>query len=345
MTDFNYSYNSQYAPPSAFYFRDPEADLNRQKRLQKKSLRSTSNKLGFFVTVYLVTMYLLSFIFVLAMGSKMDYNNEYQLFLINVAVAVGASLIPGMIFMFALKGRVSDVLTHTHVKPSLMFPLVMFGLSTAMLANIAASMFDNNISLFQLENYGNPTAEGQTLEAFIYSVIGTAIVPAFAEEFAFRGIILSHFRKYGDAFAIFASALLFGCMHGNTTQIVFAFLLGLIFAFIDVKTNSIIPSVIVHFLNNLYAVISNTLQSHPALTDQQSSFITTAIVVMICTIGILSLIYLAKTKKDFFRVSDSTPLCSLLSFKEKIGALFSNPGVIIAMSLFLIETIYNLFPQ
>ena len=47
------------------------------------------------------------------------------------------------------------------------------------------------------------------------NALATAVVPLFVEEFLFRGVILSQFRKYGDVFAVIASALLFGLLHRN----------------------------------------------------------------------------------------------------------------------------------
>ena len=75
----------------------------------------------------------------------------------------------------------------------------------------------------------------------------TAIVPAVFEEFAFRGVVLNKLRKFGDSYAIIMSAVLFGLMHGNLSQIPFAFILGLVIGFIAVKTNSIIPGILIHF--------------------------------------------------------------------------------------------------
>ena len=333
----NYNY-------SGAYYYSPEQQLRLQKQQQISAMRSDCNKVGFFVMIYFLAMYALVYMCVfLIKGGILSSSKENEFFM-NILYAVGASLIPGLIFIAASKTRISDVLTSTHVKISKMLPIIMFGMGVAMLANVAASLFDSNISLFQLKNYASQDTEGSTLFEFLLSVIGTALVPAFAEEFAFRGIVLSRLRKYGDSFAIFASALLFGAMHGNTTQIVFAFLLGLIFAYVDVKTNSIIPSVIIHFFNNFYAVLANSMVNSNTLTEQQSQLFSYILMVAFSLLGLLSIVYLSKTDKYFFKLNDSAEAVSLLEFKNKINTFIINPGVMIALSLFTAEMIVNMIP-
>lgn len=323
---------------------NPEQQQRLQKHYQMSGLRSLSNKLGFFVTAYFVSMYVIFFGLSILIGLGVLANTKDIEYLSQIFYAVGASLIPGIIFLAASKEKISSVLTHSHVKLTKLIPVLMFGMAVAMLANIAASIFDSNISLFSLENHATQDTEGTTMAEFWLSVLSTALVPAFAEEFAFRGIVLNRLRKYGDSLAIFGSALLFGAMHGNTTQVVFAFLLGLIFAYVDVKTNSIIPSVIIHFVNNFYAVLSNSIVVNNTVTEQQKNLFAYLMVFGFVFIGLLAAIYLAKSDKSFFKLNDTTEASGLLSFKDKISAFILNPGVMIALSLFTAEIIVNLIP-
>ena len=95
----------------------------------------------------------------------------------------------------------------------------------------------------------------QTAVGYIILTLNVAVVPALIEEFVFRGVILQPLRKYGDKFAIIVSSVLFGLMHGNMTQIPFAFLVGMALGYFCITTGSIWTSVTVHFLNNLSSVI------------------------------------------------------------------------------------------
>lgn len=69
------------------------------------------------------------------------------------------------------------------------------------------------------------------------------------EEFAFRGILLSSLRRYGDNFAIVASAFLFGLVHYNLYQFFLAFGAGIFFGY-GVIRYSLRFSILLHILNN-----------------------------------------------------------------------------------------------
>lgn len=89
----------------------------------------------------------------------------------------------------------------------------------------------------------------------IMMTLNIAVIPALIEEFAFRGVLLQPLRKYGDKFAIIVTSVAFALMHGNMTQIPFAFAVGLALGYFCIATDSIWTSVTIHFLNNLSSVI------------------------------------------------------------------------------------------
>ena len=89
--------------------------------------------------------------------------------------------------------------------------------------------------------------------ATFFSVI---IAAPILEEAIFRGIILNGLLKnYPPQTAIIASAAIFAAVHLNPWQAIPAFLGGLLMSWMYWKTNSIIPGIILHFCNNLFATI------------------------------------------------------------------------------------------
>ncbi len=99
--------------------------------------------------------------------------------------------------------------------------------------------------------------DNPTVSAVAFEILYLLIVAPIAEEFVFRGIVLKTIAPYGKKLAIVVSAALFGLMHGNLTQFLGAFVCGIVFAAVDVKYGSIVPSIIVHMLNNSLPLISN----------------------------------------------------------------------------------------
>ena len=84
----------------------------------------------------------------------------------------------------------------------------------------------------------------------LYIVI---IAPVF-EELIYRGIALNCFNAVNRTFAVIASSLIFALMHANFNQIFNGFLLGLVFAYIAMKSKSIIPAIICHIVANAHAM-------------------------------------------------------------------------------------------
>jgi membrane protease YdiL (CAAX protease family) len=88
--------------------------------------------------------------------------------------------------------------------------------------------------------------------------------PSIFEEVAFRGIVLTVFlSKYSERKSIIFSALGFGLMHllnlANGAdlvwvvgQVVWAFIIGLFYGFVFVRTRSLLPPMIVHYLGNVF---------------------------------------------------------------------------------------------
>lgn len=83
-----------------------------------------------------------------------------------------------------------------------------------------------------------------------------AIVAPILEEIIFRKIIFGSLYKRMNFFlAALLSALVFGIIHGEPEHILVYASMGLVFAFLYVKTNSILTPIMVHIGMNSYAVI------------------------------------------------------------------------------------------
>ncbi len=119
-----------------------------------------------------------------------------------------------------------------------------------------------------------------------YLAIG--ILAPIVEEMVFRGAILrtllllggrgndqssmlnAQSSKFKAFAAILISALLFGAVHGNVQQFVHATLMGLLLGWMYYRTNSIVPGIVFHWINNTAAyVIANVIPNseHARLVD------------------------------------------------------------------------------
>ncbi len=90
------------------------------------------------------------------------------------------------------------------------------------------------------------SAGSQTISMFLYA----GIIAPIVEELVYRGFVMRHLEKYGKMLAVVVSSIMFGAMHGNLPQAVFAFFVGLILGYVAIEY-SIIWSIILHILNNM----------------------------------------------------------------------------------------------
>ena len=320
------------------------------KFIQARTIKKTSSGLGFFVFAYFATMLVLSyvFIFISFLATSFKSIDTVAMFYMEIFISVFSAFVPGLFYFLISRRSMSDTIKTSYVRQKELWAIVFVGMAVAMVANTASDMIQTNFSFFGLQNTLDMTSKANTPLEIVLYIISTAVVPAFAEEFAFRGILMGTLRRFGDAFAIITSAIVFGAMHGNIVQVPFAFILGLVFAYVDCKTNSILPSIIIHFINNFYAVMLDVLQNTGVFSDRVFMMIYFILIAVFCILGLVSFFLIIRKDKNYFRISDqSIQACVnepkfLLSLKEKIKAFFINPGTLFVMILFSIETVINI---
>lgn len=90
---------------------------------------------------------------------------------------------------------------------------------------------------------------------YVSIVISIALVPAFCEEFLFRGFVQSSFEKKLNIFwTIVITSIIFAVFHFNPFALLPLFVLGAYFSYVVYLTDSIFISVILHFLNNFFTI-------------------------------------------------------------------------------------------
>ncbi len=117
----------------------------------------------------------------------------------------------------------------------------------------------------------------------IFSLILThAVLTAVLEEALFRYVPIAFIAPHSKKYAVIFSALFFAFAHCNLYQLPYAFAAGVAFAVIDIAAGSIIPSLLLHFLNNLISIFW--------LRGMGDSRFVIAYVIVLCALALLSLI-------------------------------------------------------
>jgi len=95
-----------------------------------------------------------------------------------------------------------------------------------------------------------------TAPPLVLVLAATCLAAPLAEEVIFRGVLARTLAtKLHAGLAIAISALAFGAFHLNLAQGIPAAVLGAAFAFITLRADSILPTIVGHALNNLFAVL------------------------------------------------------------------------------------------
>lgn len=101
------------------------------------------------------------------------------------------------------------------------------------------------------EQYDSAT-EVYTLGGLVPYIIGGVILAPIIEELTFRGFMQTRFsRAMPTTAAVIAVGVIFGAVHGNLVQAIYASLLGILLGEIFVHGGSIYASVLCHFGFNL----------------------------------------------------------------------------------------------
>lgn len=329
-----YSYN-----PNGYNYGYNQFDYN-EKLYEKKTLSTVSVTCGLAVVAFAAIGFVASLIlmssdaFMNLYKTNSVFENSFMCLLSVVAV-----LLPFYFAYVHLKQKNIifglELGTPHNTKEFLfLIPIgVMICLIGSALTGIFSTLVDSwfNITFEQPTDYSNYT----TASGIIFSFLQSAIIPAFVEEFAIRGVVLQSLRRFGDKFAIIMSALVFALMHGNMVQIPFAFIAGIAFGYIVIKTGTLWSSIIIHFINNSIAVSAMIATDNLATT--QANIVLAVMNLSVYIIGAICLFaYIKRYGKKLSGLSNGA--CRCLSTGEKTTQFIFTLPMLIAIAYLVYET-------
>ena len=186
---------------------------------ERRQIRRASNAIG---AAFLIMTALTTFLSV-GTGLLLSYGVHNTallrdagfLWMEQVWLSVIGFVLPFGLAAKLMDFRLSDLIVMRRVRASLLLPLVMICMGAFLLGNVATSY------LGQIFEGMGVTPTQASIEAprgvwgTVLYYLSISAVPALVEEFALRGVVMNSLRRFGDGFAIFTSAALFGLMHGN----------------------------------------------------------------------------------------------------------------------------------
>jgi membrane protease YdiL (CAAX protease family) len=164
-------------------------------------------------------------------------------------------LIPVLAVILLSKNKIPYILRLRPTPVANYFVIPFFALSGAVIAALIGQFI--NLVYPIPEDYLKNMAELLKLPNLkLWQIIGLiAFLPGICEEIMFRGFIYRFFEGKSHWHAIWISASLFALFHLDPYRFLPVLFLGLMLGWLLYKTNSIIPSMLSHTINNSAAII------------------------------------------------------------------------------------------
>lgn len=346
----NYNQNGQFGGWSSSPY-GHEAEMyneyilkKAQANEKKQELKKIGSKCGLAIILYIAISYGFSFLLVLISWvfpsiSRLYLETETSL-AFDIVITIFSIFFPFLfIHLLLKKEKVSEILPfgttyNRDIAKYLVMIFIPIMILSALGINSVSAVIQEILGIEFTSSVSGISLKG--LKETFLGVLSIAVIPAIVEETVIRGIVMQPLRKYGDKFAIITSAVLFACMHGNMVQIPYTVVGGMLLGYLAVATGSLWPSIILHFVNNLYSVI--VIVTTDNFGENMSVLAVAIMLIAFVIIGIIGLINLVKQKYKITLSEGNT----MLTMGEKISSFVKNGPMVISVILLAMITLSNI---
>jgi len=214
------------------------------------------------IITFLMVWWLLTLIGTLAVWFALYWIGMSQGLAFSIAgLLIEIILIPLVLLFIYVDGslnRIKEMLRFGSVKRTLILLLAI-----PIVVTIIELILNFIYAVVWIGIIGEPSANtdlgtdwGSSSVDIAFLFLSVAIVTPIAEELFFRGYLLDAInRKHGDWTAIIWSSILFGLVHIDPFTIGSAFIGGIIYGWLRMRTGSLLPSIACHMVWNMLALI------------------------------------------------------------------------------------------
>ncbi len=182
-------------------------------------------------------------------GYILMYTGNYSVVLLTSQIIL---ILPSIIYLVMTRTKLRDAIRFKKMGLSNTILVIVFSfliMPIMTLINAISMLFVDNTTSEVMMNIVEKNG-------LLLSLFMVALIPTIFEEFVYRGIFYNEYRKANPLKAIFLSAFLFGIIHLNFNQFAYAFAMGIIFALIIEATDSILSTMIIHFIINGNSILA-----------------------------------------------------------------------------------------
>lgn len=213
--------------------------------------------------------------------------------------------------------------------------LLPVAIGASYVMSIVATYIEAALNMFGLVSPEIFSNDPEAPLGWVFYFIVTCVAAPIFEEMFFRGAVLKMLTPYGKGFAITCQAFLFAIFHGTVQQIPYTLVGGLIMGYLAVRYGGILPSIILHFLNNLFSMLITLLIPESVWDNMTYSIIINVLIYTVMIVGgIIAVKVLIKGDKAFFRTqsdADEAPVADKLYGFSAFNAFLSHPVLLVYM--------------
>ena len=315
-----------------YRFFDYESFIAKQN--EKRALKRTALSVGLSIIIYFVSSFAMSIglayptSYLLERVTTVEaYDVVYEIYImLSYLLPMVLAILP-IAILTQIPLRVAIPMRRVPARVTV--PSVMFILGCSVIGVLITSVL---LTFFQSAGLGynvEMPPVPQTDIGIVLYLITMSILPAIFEELLFRGYIMQSLRRFGDWFAVIVSSVVFALFHGNFAQLPNAFIMGLAIGLVAVRTGSLIPGMILHFVNNLLASLLDIFVTS-SVDEITAAIINLGYIGLYFLIGIIGLVILLSTQPGFFSLKKSD---SPLTKGERTKAFVLQPVALTGMLL------------
>jgi membrane protease YdiL (CAAX protease family) len=324
-----------YVPGLGFMLNNPETQ-------ERRRLHYAANNVGVALILYVVislfaTMPVVLLLSFLGLPIRVNfttmqiYGAQSMLLVVNLIIAVLKLGLPALYLSLTLKNYISfrSVMRAPRAK------LVAFSLPMVLAVSVVGSFL---VELLQrmFSQYGwEVSLPGYMVPSspldWVLSLVLLTVVPAFLEEYLFRGVIMQGLRCFGDGVALLASAIFFALAHFNAMQATNAFLMGLVIGYFVLRTGSLWTGIILHFLVNLLSFFEMVLFS--TVLQEYAGLVGNLVALILLATGILAFLLFVRKEPTAFTIP--LPENSQMSTRQRAIICFGSAAMVLALLAFV----------
>ncbi len=223
--------------------------------IEKRKVKNLGFVIGLGILLYVSIQTVLSLVFTFALPALLgSILTDTEITLINQILLQVFSLGIASLFVLSYSNGKTE---RRKIKSSNKAQIVLIALFLVFVLQIVLSFtlypslgLDYNVTdMFDVDSNSSALTK-------VILVLSLAVTPAIFEELFFRKAVIDFSMPYGKNFALVFSALIFGILHMNISQGLFAFIMGLIMGAIYIYTGDLKLTMLIHFLNNGYAAVA-----------------------------------------------------------------------------------------